>query len=115
MRKSLEELIFLGRLTREVIIFGKKWVLSTLEASEQKDATSATSGLEPVVRVLALKMEILARSLTKIDDMELNSLSEKLDFIKKLQMPLIDKLFSEYEKLLKEQEEIIGNPDELKN
>lgn len=115
MRKSLEDLIFIGRIDKTFNVFGKKWTLSTLTSSEQLEATSATDGFDTLSRVPALKIAILARSVKKVEDIELNDVKENSEFIGKLQMPLINELFSKYEELQREQDDALKNLDDIKN
>ncbi|MDF2533961.1 MAG: hypothetical protein K0R18_118 [Bacillales bacterium] len=115
MRKSLEDLIFIGRIDKSFKVFGKNWTLSTLTSNEQLDATSSTDGYDTLSRVNALKIEILARSVKKVEDIELNDVKENVEFIGSLQMPLINELFSKYEVLQKEQDDSLKNLDDIKN
>lgn len=115
MRKALEDLIFIGRIQETYKIFGKNFTLSTLTSSEQLEATAATDGYDTLSRVNALKIEILARSLKKVEDIELNDVAEKVEFIGKLQMPIINELFAKYEELQKRQDDALKDLNDLKN
>jgi hypothetical protein len=115
MRKSLEDLVFIGHVDKTFKVFGKNWTMSTLTSSQQLDATAATDGYDTLARVNALKIEILARALKKIEDVELNDLAEAVEFVSSLQMPLINTLFIKYEELQQEQDNALKDLDELKN
>lgn len=115
MRKALQDLVFMGKLEETFTVYGKKFSLSTLTSSEQLDATSATDGYDTLSRVNALKIEILSRSMKKVGDVELNDLSETIEFVGSLQMPMINELFTKYELLQKQQDEALKNLDEIKN
>ncbi|MNJ90215.1 hypothetical protein D3C87_78090 [compost metagenome] len=115
MRQSLEDLIFIGKIEKPFKVFGKNWKLSTLTSNEQLDATSATDGYDALSRVNALKIEILARSVKQVETTELNDIAENVEFIGKLQMPVINELFSKYEVLQREQDSALKDLDEIKN
>lgn len=115
MRQSLEDLIFIGKIEESFKIFGKTWKLSTLTSNEQIDATSATDGYDALSRVSALKIEILARSVKQVETTELNDIAENVEFIGKLQMPIINELFKKYEALQKKQDDALKDLDEIKN
>lgn len=115
MRKALEDLVFIGKLEENFVVFGKNFTLSTLTSNEQLSATSATDGYDTLARVNALKIEILARSLRKVEDVELTDIQESAEFVGKLQMPIINELFSKYEVLQKKQDDALKELNELKN
>lgn len=115
MRKVLEDLVFIGRVEKEVPVFGKKWTLTTLTSDEQLEATSSTGNYDTLARVNALKIEILARSLKKVENVELDGLAEASEFVGKLQTPVINALFAKYEELQAEQDESLKDLEDLKN
>lgn len=115
MRKILEDLIFIGAAEDTILLYGKKWKLNTLTSQQHLDATSATSGYDTLSRIYALKMEILGRSLKGIDDIILDNEGETIEFVKKLQPQIVNKLFDEYEKLQQKQNESLNDLDEIKN
>jgi hypothetical protein len=115
MRDIFNDLVFLGRIEKEVKLFGKKWTLSTLTAEQQVEATAATSDLEAIARVNALKIQILSKSLKKINDIEFIDEREALEVVSGLQLPVVNALFTEYESVQREQDEKLKDLDELKN
>lgn len=115
MRDSLLDLIFLGKIEKDFKVFGKNWKLTTLTSNEQLDATSATEGYDTLSRVNALKIEILARAIKKVENTELNDLAENVEFVGKLQMPVINELFMKYEELQRSQDDSLKNLDDVKN
>lgn len=115
MRKALEDLIFIGKIEETFPLVGKKWTLKTITSEEQVEATSNTANLDNLARITALKIEILGFALTKVDDIELNDPEETVEFVKRLQTPLINALFTKYEELQAKQDEALTELDELKN
>lgn len=115
MKKILEDLIFLGATTNEVTLFGKKWKLGTLSSEEHLEATNMTGQYETLSRIYALKLEILGRSLKEIDGVALDDKIETIGFVKKLQPPVVNKLYEEYEKLQQKQVESLNDINEIKN
>ncbi|MNV85206.1 hypothetical protein D3C71_1791420 [compost metagenome] len=94
---------------------GKKWTLTTLTSDEQVTATAATGDLETISRINALKIHFLARSLKKVDGIEIFDFAEGLELVSQLQFPVVNALYSKYESLQKEQDENLKNLDEIKN
>ena len=115
MKKVLEDLIFLGSATETVKVFGKEWKLKTLNSEEQLEVSNNTSGYETLSRIFALKLEILSRSVIEIDGVTLTEEDNLLEFFKKLQPVLINKLYDEYEKLQQKQADSLKDLDEIKN
>lgn len=115
MRKIFEDLVFLGKLEKDVKLYGKIWTFTTLTAEEQVEATAVTGQLEPIARINALRVQLLARSLRKIDGNEIVDKEEALEIVRSLQFPIINALYEKYEELQSEQEKSLKNIDEIKN
>lgn len=115
MRKALEDLVFIGMVEDTFKVYGKDFTLSTLTSSDQLAATAATEDYDNLARVNAIKIQILARSLKKIGDIELHDIEENLEFIGKMQMPMINVLFTKFEELQKKQDDALKDLGELKN
>lgn len=116
MRQILEDLIFIGTLRETYKLFNKEWTLRTLTADEIIQVTGYSSKYDQLSKINAIKVGTLARSLVSIDNVELKDLDEKIEFLSKLQQPIIELLYNKYEDLLKKQNEEMKNLDEnLKN
>lgn len=105
MRQILEDLIFIGNLQETYTLFNKKWTLRTLTSDEQLQVTDSTSSYDSLSRLQAIKIASLARSIVEIDNVELKDLGEKLDFLRKLQQPIVNILYEKYTELQKKQDE----------
>lgn len=115
MRKVLEDLIFIGAVKEPITVFGHTWVLETLNSDQQLDVMTVTGNYDTLTRIYAIKTEIVARALKEVDGEPLNDLQEKIEFIKKLQQPVINKLYEEYEKIQTKQNETLKDMNEVKN
>lgn len=115
MRKVLEDLIFLGNIKEEVSLFGKKWVMETINSEQQLEVMSVTGNQDTLTRIYAIKIEILARAIKSVDDVLLSDLEENLEFIKKMQQPVVNKLYDEYEKLQQKQDDSLKDMESIKN
>jgi DNA-binding HxlR family transcriptional regulator len=115
MRKILQDLVFIGATEDTVKAFGRDWKLKTLTSEEHLEATNATGDFDTLTRIYALKMEILSRSLKGINDVELIDKNEAREVIKQLQPPIVNKLYEEYEKLQKKQNDSLSDLEEIKN
>jgi hypothetical protein len=115
MKDALKDLVFLGYVEEEVELYGKEWKLKTLNSEEQLEASNATGNYDTVSRLLALKMEILGRSLQEVDRIKIDDVEEGLEFVKSLQQPLIQDLYEEYENIQEKQDDSLNDVDEIKN
>jgi len=115
MKKVLEDLIFLGSYSEIIEFYGKKWELKTLSSGEQLEATSATGNLDTFSRIYALKLEILGRALKSVDGIKLDDPKETLEAVRKMQPPVINRLFEEYEKIQVKQDDSLKDVEEIKN
>ena len=55
----------------------------------------------------ALKIALVSRALCEIDGVELNDLSEKIEFLGKMQQPVVDMLYNKYIDLQTKQNEAL--------
>lgn len=116
MRKILEDLIFIGSVEETYKLFGKEWTLKTLTSDEILTAASSTSEYDALARINAIKIAQLSRSVVKVDGLELKDVNEKIEFLGKMQQPLVDLLYSKYEELQKKQDESLKEMDsDIKN
>lgn len=116
MRKALEDLIFVGNLKETYKLFGKDWTLKTLTSDEQLSATSSTRDYDNVSRINALKLALISRSLIEVNSIELKDINEKIEFLGKLQQPIIDLLYEKYAELQRKQDETLKEmEDDIKN
>ena len=116
MRKILEDLIFVGELKETYKVYGKTWVLKALNADEQLAATSSTKSYDNVARIPAIKIAVVARSLKSVNNIELNDLTEKIEFLGSLPPQIVDALYEKYLELQKKQKDSLNEMEtELKN
>jgi hypothetical protein len=117
MRKELEQLIFSGILTDTVEIAGKLWTIQTISITEHTDVVAKLKGDNNTLNLLALKTNLVIKSLKSIDDIVLDDEKEKTEFVKKLPLPIIDKLFTTYDALVDKLNKELTNEDleEIKN
>ena len=111
MGNPLEELIFLNKLSEEVIIFGKKIRWHTLDGDEFVSALQSTPAYDDFTRVQLLKVEKLARAIESIDGQnwlsliakekqnEVTPLDKARETIRKWQKNVIDYIYMKYEML----------------
>ena len=60
-------------------------------------------------------MEIIGRAIKSINDINLENEIEGLELVRKLQPPVVNRLYEEYEKIQVKQNESLTNLDEIKN
>jgi hypothetical protein len=115
---NLRELIFLGRIERIVTISNYNFKLRTLNGTQQMATLSKTMVHGEGERLSALRSATLAESITDVNgvsleslydgDDDLDSLSKKMYVISNLQTSIIDRLYLEYDALMKESNEVVG-------
>jgi len=113
MRKALQEIIFLGRLTRNVKILGKTWTLQTIDIDEHMKAVKQINLNDDNnnFTLLLLKRKLLERAIVSVEGIEIKD-DEREEFVSQLPITVINLLFDEYNKLNEEFK--IENEDEKK-
>lgn len=124
MRASLKDLIFLGRVEKDVNIGGFEFKLSTLTNSKNREIVSSMMRYEPSERVLHIRHHTLAAALVSINDVPLENIDEsfqnlstleaRLAAIESLAPSIIDILFEEYDKMVSENQKVLRNTGEAK-
>ena len=107
---NLKDLIFLGRLQKEVVVGGYKFFLTTLNTKEQRTVMQKIMVVDDVTRLLDAKPVTLAYALKTINDVNLedicedeeleDSFAKRISVIMSLQVGLIESLFKSYEELI---------------
>lgn len=125
-RKKLENIIFLGRLTKTIEIAGQQFELSTLTNREQnevmKEVFESADGADLFkIRVLSLANGLKTINGIKLDDFDVFSEEEEAEFssaykrrqaiVDNLQLTLVERLYDEYNSLLEENEQLINGAD----
>jgi hypothetical protein len=123
--KTLEKLIFIGRLTEEVEIDNIKFEVSTLTNRENNQIVKMMYNFSDAADLFTLRILTLANAVKKIDGMFLDDIDidgefesdfhKRTSIIDNLQISVVSKLYEAYEKLTGEEEEISKNDEELKN
>lgn len=115
---NLKDLILLGRISKSFSISGFTFEVTTLSALEQSSLMRDLMKYDDIDRVLKSKAVAISYCLKKINSVPLSELSEgnegdseeerKVSFVLDMQAVLIDKIFAEYEELVKQSSEDIG-------
>ena len=120
-RKKLESILFLGRLTKTIDLAGHKFEISTVTNKEQNDIVRELYGFSEgadlfIIRTLTLANALKSIDGVKLDAMDLFTEEEESEFKSKfhrrmaivdnMQLSIVEKVYDEYTKLLKEGEEL---------
>ena len=115
---DLRNLILLGKLTEVVTIGGFSFTISTLSAQENANVIRALMKSEEMDRVLLSKAIATSFCVKEINKVPLSELSAEHDgeteeqrnlaFMLDMQATLIEKIFTEYEKLVEKSGEEVG-------
>lgn len=122
-RALLEDLIFNGRMSREVEIANKKYTIKTLTSKEHNTLMKKLMSIGDAADLLTVRNTTLAIALEKINDYSLDyfvdevaqkdSFDQKIDIVSSMQLSIIERLWKEYNKLLVENNELVSG-EELK-
>lgn len=116
MNKALENLIFLGYTEKDITLYGKIWKLRVLTSEENLETMKDMKEYdEMLARTYAFKIQTLGRALKEVDGIIIDDAKEGLEFVKKLQTPIVNKLYDEYALMFEEQNSALTDKDELKN
>jgi hypothetical protein len=120
--EDLKNLIFLGRLTKEIKIGGFSFKISTLTTAQQRDVmkTIMKDG-DAAERMLDVKPLTMSYSVQSVNGVSLDSLctddsltniqERKLNVMLNLQSVLLEKLYREYDELVSRSGKDIGIDD----
>ena len=122
--KLIKDLVFLGRLSKDVKVSGYSFRVNTLTEERQRLLVSRIMRMTNDEKVAYAKVYTVAESVTHINDIGIEEISSRIDetnnvdednseiskinFFGSLQAAIIDILFEEYEKLLGESKKEIG-------
>jgi hypothetical protein len=122
--KALENLIFIGRHTKEVDLGGHKFELGTLTHRENNDIVAELMNLGDAADLFTVRVLTLAYALRKIDGVELDDMPIDLEFndrmhkrmtiIDYLQLGVVERLHKAYEEMVKESTESVFG-EKIKN
>lgn len=114
-KERIEYLAGIGRLTRDVPVGGVIFTLRTLKAKENREAILAASQVSRVETLFEGRRQQLARSITKIDGIEIDyvlgtqDLQARLDYIEEaLDENVVNYLYEQYAALNDEAVEKYG-------
>lgn len=102
---NFKDLVFLGRMDKEIEIAGWSFTLQTLTGQEQRQLLAKIMSLEADQRLIYAKPFTIGMSLSEINGTPLEvaavsaGFEDPLEFICSWQDPLIERLYDEYEKL----------------
>lgn len=124
LRSSLKDLIFLGRIEKDINIGGFEFKLSTLTNAKNREIVSSMMRYEPSERVLHIRHHTLAAALLSVNDVPLENIDESLEglsvfearlaAIESLAPSIIEILFEEYDKMVTENAKVLRNTGEAK-
>lgn len=111
--KTLKDLIFLGRIERNVICSDCSFLMKSLTAEDQRIMVTKIMKIPDDLRLLNAKIISIAFAIEKVNGIPLEDLAEeseenldiydkKISVIKNLQLSVVNKLFKNYEELLEE-------------
>lgn len=117
MKKELEQLIFSGKITDTVEILGKTWTLQTVDIAEHTEVVKKLNDKNTNLNLLILKQNMISRALVSIDDIILDDKKEREEFVSKLPLAIIDKLFLKYNDMTERLNKALDEEDieEIKN
>lgn len=114
INKALADLIFIGEIEEEVVLFNKTWKMRTLTSEEHLSATSATADYDPISRIFAIKVEVLSRAIKSVDGEPFENRLEAAKTFRSMQAVIIDRLYQKYDEIQQKQENALNKFDDLK-
>ena len=128
----INEVIFLGKLTKEVEIQGMKFEIKTLTEEESRSVVEKLFRIPEASRMACIRSMTLSKAIDKIGGYDFTEIAssvlqeegkevndrtvefKKNEIVLKLQTSVTNDLFAEYEKLIENKEEASGG-SEIKN
>ena len=123
---DLSQLINVGRIEKEVMVQGYKFVIHTLSNTENDKVFESVATINDELKRLGmLRLSILAVAIKTVNDVPIESLyqgSEQLSIHQKReyvigawQQMFTQAIFDEYDKIVDESSKMLGQGEELKN
>jgi len=116
--KRLEDLLFLGKITKEIEILGHKFEISTLSHREHNDIVKQLYKVGESADLFTIRVITLANVLKTVDGTPLSEMQIAGDFdsdfskrtfiIDGMQLGIVERLYDEYNKLLKESDTLVS-------
>ncbi len=117
IQKALEKLIFMGRHSKEIDLVGHKFEISTLSHKENNAIVAELMNFGEAADLFTIRVLTLAYALRKIDGASLDETElvgdlesdfhKRMTIIDNLQLSLVERLHAEYEKLVKEADDVV--------
>jgi hypothetical protein len=122
-RRKLDDLIFLGRVSREIDLVGHKFELATLTHKEHTMLMRELSRVSDTANLFVIRVYTLAVAIKKLDGVSIDDIktegefesafAKRVEFIDSMQLRVIEKLFEEYSLLSDESDKMVTS-DNLK-
>lgn len=120
-KEKLESILFIGRLTKEVEIYGHKFELGSLTNREHNQMIKELYNFGEGADLFTIRILTLAHALRSINGVALEDIPIEGDFINNyyrkmaildnMQLSLIEKLYEGYSELVGEVEEVSGGEE----
>lgn len=95
MRKELEDIIFLGKVTTKTELLGKAWTLQLVDVVKYANIIKQINTNDNALNVILLKKNMIKEAIVSVDDIEIKE-NEREQFINALPFQIIDALFAKY-------------------
>lgn len=122
-KKTLESLLFAGRIERDFEIAGNTYSLTTLTNKEHTSVVKELYNFGEAADLLVIKSLTLALSLKRINNIDLGDVEvdgvfdsemyRRKEIIDSLQQAVVEKLYSNYSAMVEESEKLVSG-EELK-
>lgn len=119
-KRRIEMLVGMSRLNRTVELDGNTYILQTLRAKEMREVFVETAKFDRTVESpYEMRKQLVGRSLCSIAGYDIeqflgaDSVEARLAFVDELPESLLDKLFNEYQLLVKESTDKYSIKDEV--
>jgi len=116
-QKKLENLIFMGKYSKEVEVAGHKFEFCTLTHRENNEIVVKLMSVGEAADIFIVRALTLAHTIKKIDGVSLdtfdiegefeNALARRTAIIDQMQLSLVERLYATYEELVKESSEVV--------
>lgn len=120
-QKTLEELLFAGRVKTEFSIAGNKYVIATLTNKEQNYVITEMYGFGDAADLFVIKSLTLAMALKSINGVDIGDILmdgefksdvyQRKEVIDNLQVSIVEKLYDNYSKMISEGNRLVLGED----
>ena len=113
IKQEMRSIVFDGCLYKTFKYLDKTWKIKTVETKKIETAYMEAKAYDGLAYNISLKLNIVSMALISINDLVFSSPADSYQYLKKLAIPIISKLYDEYYELIQKKAQLEMDLDKL--